>query len=350
MARNSRNCFDNATAPEQSGANRKENEMKLIAGRNNLAVTLFVPWDCGNNCPFCTTKQEYKDQSNFSLINQIITLLKIWCVDDVKDVVITGGEPLANIDGLKELLTAIYSMATLKKKKIYINTSMHDLDGRDAESYLQFFTQFKDVIKGVNVSEHISFNLAKGNGILLDILHLCKIPVKLNCVLTGKERYNDLFEFVYKWQKQVDTISFRKDYRAVRTDDELRAEDATLLMLKDIWGDYTSGGCEVCNDDVFKGGKVHYHRGKESTLIDEKTCLIVNDIIVKQDGSLYLDWGNQHPINPLDLISQWQKKIRCSLNISDLIAPPVSICESSSFCGYRTGSCGYRTGGCGGGC
>ena len=284
--------------------------MKLKAGRNNLAVTLFVPWDCGNNCPFCTTKQEYKDKANFSLSKQINTLYQIWGVDDVKDIVITGGEPLADLYGLTNLLTAITSMSMLKPKNVYINTSMHDFSSEVEmiNSYLKFFTQFKDVIKGVNVSEHISFNLAKGTGWLLDVLHQCNIPVKLNCVLTGDEKYSDMFEFVYKWQKQVDTISFRRDYRTVVTDDDLRGEDSTLLTLKDIFGDYTSGGCEVCNDDVFKGGKVHYHRGKESTLIEKKNSLIVNDIIIKQGGSLYLDWDKQHPVTPVDLLTQWEKK------------------------------------------
>ena len=30
-------------------------------------VTVFVPYDCQNNCPFCVNKEEYKDMSDFSL-------------------------------------------------------------------------------------------------------------------------------------------------------------------------------------------------------------------------------------------------------------------------------------------
>lgn len=322
-----------------------------------MAVTLFVPWDCGNNCPFCTTKQEYKDKENFSLSKQINTLYQIWGIDDVKDLVITGGEPLAELGGLTDLLTAITSMSMLKPKNVYINTSMHDFwSEAEINSYLQFFTRFKDVIKGVNVSEHISFNLAKGTGWLIDVLHRCNIPVKLNCVLTGEEKYIDLFEFVYKWQKQVDTISFRRDYKTVVTDDDLRGEDTTLLTLKDIWGDYISGGCEVCNDDVFKGGKVHYHRGKESTLIEKRNSLIVNDIIIKQDGRLYLDWDKKHPITPVDLINKWDTETLIprekSRNhaIQSLYWGGWKGCNipHSSHCG---GGCGItHSSHCGGGC
>ena len=324
--------------------------MKLKSGRNNLAVTLFVPWDCGNNCPFCTTKQEYKDPSNFSLNKQINTLYQIWGIDDAKDIVITGGEPLADLAGLTELLSAICSMSMLKPKNVYINTSMHDFrKSASAGSFLYFFTLFKGVIKGVNVSEHISLSFTKSDSFLLEVLHQCNIPVKLNCVLTGKENYSELFEFVYKWQKQVNVISFRRDYKSVETEEDLRGEDSTLLTLQDIFGDYTSGGCEVCNDDIFKGGKVHYHRGKEKTLIEKKSHLIVNDIIIKQDGSLYLDWDKQHPVTPVDLLTQWDTKAN-TLPVKNRERVKYTLYGScgGGGCGlgYTGGSCGRSCGSC----
>ena len=144
----------------------------------------------------------------------------------------------------------------------------------------------------------------------------------------------------------VNTISFRRDYRTVKTEEDLRGEDTTLLTLKDIFGDYTSGGCEVCNDDVFKNGKVHYHRGKESTLIKKKNSLIVNDIIIKQDGSLYLDWDKQHPVTPVDLLTQWEKKRKHTLLFESLERTSIVLDEISfrGSCDSRRGSCG--SGGC----
>ena len=29
-------------------------------------VTIFVPYDCQNNCPFCINKEEYGDMTGFS--------------------------------------------------------------------------------------------------------------------------------------------------------------------------------------------------------------------------------------------------------------------------------------------
>ena len=40
--------------------------MKYIAARKNLALTIFVPWNCTNNCPFCTSKCDYYDNKNYA--------------------------------------------------------------------------------------------------------------------------------------------------------------------------------------------------------------------------------------------------------------------------------------------
>ena len=33
---------------------------RVMWGREERPLTLFVPWDCGHNCPFCMTKHEYE--------------------------------------------------------------------------------------------------------------------------------------------------------------------------------------------------------------------------------------------------------------------------------------------------
>jgi len=42
--------------------------------------------------------------------------------------------------------------------------------------------------------------------------------------------------------------------------------------------------------DFKNEGKICYHRGLENTLIVIKDKTILNDIIIKQDGSIYVDW------------------------------------------------------------
>ena len=40
-------------------------------------VTVFVPYDCKNNCPFCVNKEEYADTTGFSL-ERFARVLKRW--------------------------------------------------------------------------------------------------------------------------------------------------------------------------------------------------------------------------------------------------------------------------------
>ena len=41
--------------------------MKYITREGGATVTMMVPWDCNNNCPFCVNKKEYADMEGFSL-------------------------------------------------------------------------------------------------------------------------------------------------------------------------------------------------------------------------------------------------------------------------------------------
>lgn len=34
-----------------------ENENRMVVGRDDLSMTVFVPWDCGKACSFCTSKE-----------------------------------------------------------------------------------------------------------------------------------------------------------------------------------------------------------------------------------------------------------------------------------------------------
>ena len=70
-------------------------------------VTVFVPYDCQNNCPFCINKKEYADCSGFSLD---AILRSIHTMDEITprcDFVFTGGEPLADLGSLQKMLDAI---------------------------------------------------------------------------------------------------------------------------------------------------------------------------------------------------------------------------------------------------
>lgn len=56
--------------------------MEFRCGRSNLALTVFVPYDCKNSCRFCTTKKSYEEKPAnlaavaYRLCVQMISLLQ----------------------------------------------------------------------------------------------------------------------------------------------------------------------------------------------------------------------------------------------------------------------------------
>ena len=39
----------------------------LVTNPKGATVTIFAPYDCKNNCPFCINKREYKDDPTFDI-------------------------------------------------------------------------------------------------------------------------------------------------------------------------------------------------------------------------------------------------------------------------------------------
>ena len=58
-------------------------------------VTVFVPYDCRNNCPFCINKQEYADMSGFSEEKILRSIETMDAITPRCDFVFTGGAPHA---------------------------------------------------------------------------------------------------------------------------------------------------------------------------------------------------------------------------------------------------------------
>ena len=82
-------------------------------------VTVFVPYDCRNNCPFCINKQEYADMSGFSLERICESIERLDGITPYCDFVFTGGEPMANLDSLQIMLDKIPTT-----HRVFINTTL----------------------------------------------------------------------------------------------------------------------------------------------------------------------------------------------------------------------------------
>ena len=341
----------------------------FVSGRKNLALTVMVPFDCPNNCPFCESKKEYaKNRPN---LEAVLNTMKLFFEKnntlDVPEVVITGGEPMANILALRKIINVIPS-----DKDIYINTT---LIKKNFEAFVDLVNNHPQ-IKGINVSRHCTTyeeDCKTLHGIVPDEwLSKFEKSVRINCVI--KDRKNSFFRGVIsRWERTGVELSFREDFNTM-TKEELHNPYSHSLPYVATLPEYVGHTmCKVCDTTTFRsrqGMMVRYHKGIKNTLVylgNDKWE--INDIIIRQDGEIFADWDftNEHILPPQLLhnttkdIMKRSRERMVEIAISE--TPKQHIggcggyyvdlysggCGGSSYCA-NTSSCGGGYGGCGGGC
>ena len=268
--------------------------MKYKQGRYNLAATIFVPWDCDNNCPFCTSKTTYKNKQNFNLKNVIDSINILNKKAEIKEFVITGGEPFANINGIKEIVSCC-------QKPVYINTTLPTKTYGEAREIINN----TEVIKGVNVSRHITYEFK--NVATVGEIDLIKKPIRINTVFSERDICDigilKLKDFIYKYGKKKRDINIREDYRLV-TLSSLKSRNALFEWLAETFDYIETESCMVCNSDYFSVENSFicaYHRGLELSSVTYNDKCYINDVIVAQDGKIYKDWNRKED----DEFTEW---------------------------------------------
>ena len=156
-------------------------------------VTVFVPYDCHNNCPFCINKEEYGDMSGFSLQKICDSIDTMDAITPYCDFVFTGGEPFANLESLQILLDKVPST-----HKIFINTTFPVFNDRKPEDMLAFCEKNKDKITCINISRHLVKYVEESDDELL-----ARIPVntRINCVLYKDYPREKLTEYMDRFNQ-----------------------------------------------------------------------------------------------------------------------------------------------------
>ncbi len=83
-------------------------------------VTVFVPYDCQNNCPFCINKKEYADCSGFSLEKILASIQVMDGITPRCDFVFTGGEPLVR-KNVAQLVAGLKAIPGIRKVTMTTN-------------------------------------------------------------------------------------------------------------------------------------------------------------------------------------------------------------------------------------
>lgn len=268
--------------------------MKYKIGRNNLAATIYVPYDCDNNCPFCTSKIEYRQ--HFPNVGRIVQALKS-LVDNplIQDIVFTGGEPLANMTILKMLV----DITRNKGKNVFINTTFP----KDSHDSL-FYLLEEGNVSGINISRHES-SYEQDSKLFYNIapdwlISKISVPVKINAVVTNVDSFiTKLPTIINRWNKPNIRLCIRHDFRTtIFTNLHTLTDDPILNYLIQNYSFESHTFCDVCDTVNFEEG-ISYHRGMEHSSIKMGDTVIVNDIIVFPDGFIAYDWDRK-PISDLE--------------------------------------------------
>lgn len=281
--------------------------MYKIVDPKGATATIFVPYDCHNNCPFCINKEEYSDKTGFSLPKIIESIKIIHGITPNCNFVLTGGEPLADLLGFYSIIDAIP-----KTHKIFINTSLPVKNTFDLIELIYFLNLFKDQISCINISKHIQNYVEDCDP---SILKMFKIPYRINCVLEDNNLpdISTLVKYINKYQSIDNWIQFRKDYTTTTLENVHDLKDDKIFKILNSIYDYQVPfnvekiriGYEFLSpkkefNQLNHTCKITYHKTLPySKIRDVDGNFILYDIIIKQDGRIEDDWNGYGSI--LDL-------------------------------------------------
>ncbi len=253
-------------------------------------VTVFVPYDCANNCPFCINKKEYADCSTFSLEAILHSIRTMDSITPECDFVFTGGEPLADLNALQQMLDAIPPT-----HKIYINTTFPVQPHCPAEEMLAFTEKNKDKITCMNISRHLVKYVEESPD---EVIARIACPTRINCVLYKKYPAAKLVDYAERFLPYRIPIQFRYDYTETTPENLYEEENDPILQdLKKYFTYMGLDGCRMRNGFhfLYKGLHMTYHKTLPYSTITETdengvTYDILYDILIKQNGEIHSDW------------------------------------------------------------
>lgn len=260
-------------------------------------VTMFVPYDCNNACPFCVNKKEYADTSKFDLQRCYKSLDLLNRIFPHNDIVLTGGEPLANLDALEDILNHIQD-----GHHVYINTTLPIPEGKDPQEVVDVLNKYADKISCINVSRHLKHYVKECPD---EVFNKLTFRHRINCVVfedaSDPQTRSKMEAFLDRFKGHE--IQFRANYSNLTLDNVFESKDDSLF-------DLISDLCEYkypLEIERFRTGfvfdkdgtKITYHK----TLPFAKVDGIVGDIIIRQTGLIYDDWNEYgEELNANDLV------------------------------------------------
>jgi len=260
----------------------------LVTNPNGATVTVFAPYDCKNNCPFCVNKKEYKDNPVFDIDKVEDSMMVMNVVSPNCDFVITGGEPLADLNLFDRIVSLVRKMnAAGARHKLFVNTTLPV----KVEDIFQL-NSYADVITGFNISRHIGKYTHENGRELIDLL---RIPVRINCVLYNVKDVDGIWDFIDEYDGYA--IQFRENYLGIYPYN-VYSSSKIFDALYEKFAEKIEGFTTYhYHRDTFRWSvelvpNIYFHRTAcFSTVWTKDGHQMVNDVIIDPRGEILSDWN-----------------------------------------------------------
>ena len=266
------------------------NHNPYMTREGGATVTVFVPYDCKNHCPFCINKQEYQNPEGFSVEKVCESIRMFHEITPKCDFVFTGGEPFSEPEALQVMMDCIP-----EGHRVFINTTLPVSDLFPAERIIAFTERNKDKITCINISRHLVKYVEESPD---EVVGRIACPTRINCVLYKNYPAQKLTDYVERFLPYRIPIQFRYDY--TETTPENLYEEEHDKILQDLKKQFTYKGLDGCRmrngfHFEYKGLHMTYHKTLPySTIVetgdDGITYDILYDILIKQNGEIHSDW------------------------------------------------------------
>ncbi len=277
--------------------------------KNGATVTVLVPYDCNNNCPFCVNKRDYREKYKIKDLNKVLKgMEELDKITPNCDYVFSGGEPFANLDSLATLLNQVRLFnKNGSNHKVFINTTFPVSSKLDTILAFYFCIQYKDVITGLNISRHLKKYVIECPDIVLEMLRRLHFSIRINTVVYNNRELVNLPNHLKRFKNF--SIQIREDYTKCKIESlhDYYEEDGLLQnTLKAMDLKFDENNFLFRNDfrwnyilqEKNNGQRVTLHRTLPYSTIKVGDTEEINDIIIEPTGNVVTDWNDYgHPID-----------------------------------------------------
>ena len=277
--------------------------------KNGATVTILVPYDCNNNCPFCVNKADYRDKyKNKDILKVIEGMMKLDEITPKCDYVFSGGEPFANLESLVILLDIVRVLnACGSNHKLFINTTFPAFTEDEINKAMSICKGYKDVITGINISRHLRKYVKECPDQVIDALKDMGISIRINTVVY---KSTDLANLTYHLERFKDySVQIREDYTTCKIEtlhDYYEEKGLLQETLKAMGLTFDENNFMFRNDFRWNyilekkdnGQNVTLHRTLPYSVIKVNDTEEINDIIIEPTGLVVTDWNDYgHPLD-----------------------------------------------------